>query len=66
MDEVRPYTRGDEIWTPLRWKNDRKPADLKGKELVLHFRLKSAKIFGCRYAIEGEGDQGVGLQRRPP
>jgi hypothetical protein len=65
FDDCVPFRR-DETWTPLRWKNGWKPAELKGKELVLHFRLKNATVFGCRYAIEGEPDKGVGLRRRPP
>jgi len=65
FDDCVPFRR-DAIWTPLRWKKGWKPAELKGKELVLHFRLKSAKVFGCRYAIEGEPDIGAGLRRRPP
>ena len=44
--------RGDEVWVVLRWKNGRKLAELRGKELVLHFRLKSAKVFGCRFAVD--------------
>jgi hypothetical protein len=40
--------RGDEIWAPCRWKK----ADVKqlqGKSLELRFRLRSAKVFACRF-----------------
>ena len=65
FDDCIPF-RGDEIWTPLRWKNGWRPAELAGKELVLHFRLKGATVFACRHAIAGKPDKGAGLRRMPP
>jgi hypothetical protein len=40
---------GDSVWEKYRWKNGATPAKLKGKYLELSFRLRSAKIFACRF-----------------
>jgi hypothetical protein len=40
---------GDEIWKPLEWKTKKDLSELRGKELVLHFRLTAAKVFACRF-----------------
>jgi hypothetical protein len=41
--------RGDEIWSSCRWKNEAKVADLQGKSVEVCFRLRSAKVFACRF-----------------
>ena len=40
---------GDAIWEPLKWKNGEDLTALRGKELILHFRLTDAKVFGIRF-----------------
>jgi hypothetical protein len=40
---------GDAIWEPLKWKNGADLTTLRGKELILHFRLTDAKVFGIRF-----------------
>ena len=40
---------GDAVWEPLRWKGVESLEPLRGKELILHFRLTSAKVFGIRF-----------------
>ena len=40
---------GDAIWRPLQWKGGASLEALRGKELILHFRLTSAKVFGIRF-----------------
>jgi hypothetical protein len=40
---------GDEIWAPCRWKNDAEVSKLRGKSIEIRFRLRSAKIFACRF-----------------
>ena len=45
FDECIPF-RGDELWTPLQWKDKGNLSQLKGKRVQLRIRLSSAKIFG--------------------
>ena len=40
--------KGDNVWTPIRWKGKANLADAKGKKAQLHFRLTKAKIFAYR------------------
>jgi hypothetical protein len=40
---------GDEIWTTYRWKGKSDLSGLKGKDVELAVRLRSAKIFGYRF-----------------
>ena len=40
---------GDEVWAPCRWKGDPDLADLRGKSIEVRFRLRSAKIFACKF-----------------
>ena len=42
--------RGDSVWEPLRWNGKNDLSELTGKQLVLHFRLSHAKVFGYRFA----------------
>lgn len=44
-----PFT-GDTTWTSCRWKGKRDLSELKDKNIQLHIRMSSAKIFGYRYA----------------
>ena len=48
FDDCIPFS-GDAIWEPLQWKRSASLEALRGKELILHFRLTSAKIFGIRF-----------------
>ena len=41
---------GDSIWTPCRWSNKADVASLRGKSIEIRFRLRSAKIFACKFA----------------
>ena len=47
FDECIPF-RGDELWTPLQWKDKENLSQLKGQKVHLRFRLAGAKIFGYR------------------
>jgi len=40
---------GDAVWEPLKWKGSSSLEALHGKELILHFRLTTAKLFGVRF-----------------
>ncbi len=40
--------RGNEIWTPCQWRGGNLAA-LRGRDLILRFRLTNAKIFGVRF-----------------
>jgi hypothetical protein len=40
---------GDEVWKSLEWKNKKDLSELRGKKLILHFRLTAAKVFACRF-----------------
>jgi len=51
FDECLPF-RGDELWTPLRWKGKADLSELKGRTIQLHIRLCSAKVFGYRLACD--------------
>jgi hypothetical protein len=46
LADCEPLT-GDKIWAPVRWKGQ-DLSSLKGKELVIHFRLTRAKVFGYK------------------
>jgi hypothetical protein len=48
FDDCVPFS-GDEIWVPFRWKNGADVAELRGKQIELRFRLRSAKIFACKF-----------------
>ena len=48
FDDCLPFS-GDAIWTPCRWKGGADVAALRGKNIEIRFRLRSAKIFGCRF-----------------
>ncbi len=46
--DCAPFS-GDAIWAPCRWKDKANVAELKGKHVEVRFRLRSAKIFACRF-----------------
>ncbi|MFO1023022.1 MAG: hypothetical protein U0903_20350, partial [Planctomycetales bacterium] len=46
--ESIPFS-GDEIWADCRWKGKETLKELRGKSLQLCIRLRSAKIFACRW-----------------
>ena len=46
--ECIPFT-GDQVWAPLQWKGKQDLVELAGKNLILRFRLSSAKVFGYRF-----------------
>ena len=48
FDDCVPFS-GDEVWAPLEWKKGGDLSALRGKELILHFRLTAAKVFACRF-----------------
>jgi hypothetical protein len=48
FDDCLPFS-GDEIWTPCRWKGKSDTSELRGKSIEVRFRLRSAKIFACKF-----------------
>jgi hypothetical protein len=42
--------QGDRIWADCRWPQTSETESLRGRTLEISFRLKMAKIFGCRWA----------------
>lgn len=48
FDDCLPFS-GDAIWTPCRWKGGADLAELRGKNIEIRFRLRSAKIFACKF-----------------
>ena len=41
---------GDSVWATCRWNGDKDVRALRGKNLELAIRLRSAKLFACRFA----------------
>jgi hypothetical protein len=48
FDDCVPF-RGDEIWANCRWKGRQDLKELRGRSLELGVRLRTAKIFACRF-----------------
>ena len=48
FDDCLPFS-GDAVWTPCRWKGGADLAELQGKNIEVRFRLRSAKIFACKF-----------------
>ena len=44
---------GDEIDMAMRWKSGADLTALAGKPVVLHFELKDADIYSCRFGAAG-------------
>lgn len=49
FDDCMPFS-GDALWAPCRWKGRANVAELRGKHIEIRFRLRSAKIFACKFA----------------
>jgi hypothetical protein len=47
FDDCIPFS-GDAIWAPCRWR-DADVAGLRGKQIEVRFRLRSATIFACKF-----------------
>ncbi|NJD02467.1 MAG: hypothetical protein FIA99_07705 [Ruminiclostridium sp.] len=48
FDDCIPET-GDHVWKSFRWKGKSDVSELKGRNIVMHFRLSKAKIFAARF-----------------
>ena len=48
LADAEPFN-GDAIWADCRWRNQTDLAALRGKSLEIGIRLRSAKIFACRF-----------------
>jgi len=48
FEDCIPFS-GDAVWEPLQWKGAESLERFRGKELILHFRLTTAKVFGIRF-----------------
>ena len=48
FEDSLPFS-GDEVWAACRWKGNPDLAALRGKTVEVRFRLRSAKIFACKF-----------------